>query len=273
MKNILVTYDMTRGAREHLTANVPGTFTFHTRPAKNELQSADVIIGEPSAGELDETKQNITLITLDQKENYRIPAFSFYDHLIERASDWMLASILEHVFRFPEYIAAQKQCDWAPLLDSSLRNMVVISAADDQISHTLADRLKVFGCEVRIVPGIDDDSLRSADVLCLHVLANDPSYCALSAEMLKKMKNGALLINCGCGAAVNEDDLVSVLHDGHYLHACIDQTQVMPLPRNHPLWSLDSVRLTPQTVFNPSSPSFLSFIEKTVSQESLNHGC
>ena len=47
----------------------------------------------------------------------------------------------------------------------------------------------------------------------------------------------------------------------------------MPLPRNHPLWSLDSVRLTPQTVFNPSSPSFLSFIEKTVSQESLNHGC
>ena len=273
MKNILVTYDMTRDAREHLTANVPGTFTFHTRPTKNELQSADVIIGEPSAGELDETKQNITHITLDRKENYRIPAFSFYDHLTERASDWMLASILEHVFRFPEYIAAQKQCDWAPLLDSSLRNIVVISAADDQISHTLSDRLKVFGCEVRIVPGIDDNSLRSADVLCLHALANDPSFCALSAEMLKKMKNGALIINCGCGSALKEDDLVSVLRGGHHLYACIDQTQVMPLPRNHPLWSLDSVRLTPQTLFNPSSPSCLSFIEKTVSQESLNHGC
>ena len=266
MKNILVTYYMSREARENLTASIPGTFTFHTHPTKEELQSADVVVGEPSNAQLDDMKSDASLITLDKKQNYRIPVYSFYDSLTERASDWMLASILEHVFRFPEYIAAQKHCDWAPLLDRSLRKMNVVSVGDDEISHLLAKKLAMLGCDLQIENTIDDIVLMSADVLCLHALANDASYRVLSTELLKKMKSGALLINCGSGSAVNEDDLVSVVHDGHSIHACLDQTSVIPLPRNHPLWSMDGVRLTPQAVFNPSSPAFISFIGET-----LNH--
>lgn len=274
MNNILITYPMTAPAKKLLTQSlIESNLVFHTQPTIQQLHQADILIGEPTSKQIENSGHAISLITMNKEENYSIPAFSCYSSLAERAADWMLASILEHVFRFAEYIAAQKLCDWAPLHDSSLRQVRICSIGDDIVSRLLAERLRVCGNELQIVSGIDDAVLSSADVLCMHASANDAAFHVLSVEMMKKMKSGALILNCGSGSAVKEDDLVSVLRDGHHLYACIDQTDVMPLPRNHPLWSMETVRLTPQIVFNPSSEAFLSFIEKNVSQEMAGNEC
>ncbi|WZO95799.1 D-2-hydroxyacid dehydrogenase [Isosphaeraceae bacterium EP7] len=67
------------------------------------------------------------------------------------------------------------------------------------------------------------------------------------AETLAHLRPSSYLINIGRGAIVVLDDLVSALKAGQLAGAALDVFEVEPLPRNHPLWSLPNVILTPHT--------------------------
>jgi phosphoglycerate dehydrogenase-like enzyme len=69
----------------------------------------------------------------------------------------------------------------------------------------------------------------------------------LSAERLRAIPKGALLINVSRGALVDEEALVAALRDGHLRGAGLDVFATEPLPGDHPLWNLPNVLLTPHT--------------------------
>jgi phosphoglycerate dehydrogenase-like enzyme len=64
-------------------------------------------------------------------------------------------------------------------------------------------------------------------------------------ERLRKMKRSAYLINISRGAIVVLDDLVAALEAGEIAGAALDVFQIEPLPRDHPLWTMPGVLLTP----------------------------
>ena len=59
------------------------------------------------------------------------------------------------------------------------------------------------------------------------------------------MKEGAVLINVGRGAVVDEAALIDALESHHLKGAALDVFATEPLPPTHPLWSLDNVLLSP----------------------------
>ncbi|MCH9672426.1 MAG: D-2-hydroxyacid dehydrogenase [Gammaproteobacteria bacterium] len=65
------------------------------------------------------------------------------------------------------------------------------------------------------------------------------------AEMFAEFKDGAYFINIGHGGTVVTDALVDALVNGKLAGAGLDVTEPEPLPRNHSLWQMPNVIITP----------------------------
>jgi phosphoglycerate dehydrogenase-like enzyme len=65
------------------------------------------------------------------------------------------------------------------------------------------------------------------------------------AVFFAKMKPSAYFINVARGGSVVTSALVDVLKSNRIAGAALDVTDPEPLPRNHPLWALSNVIITP----------------------------
>jgi len=106
--------------------------------------------------------------------------------------------------------------------------------------HTTPERAVELGVELTDL----DDLLARSDVINLLCGLTEETYHMINAERLRRMKDGALLINVGRGALVDEDALVAELQTGR-ISAALDVFEVEPLPVDSPLRKLPNVILTP----------------------------
>jgi len=90
-----------------------------------------------------------------------------------------------------------------------------------------------------------EELLRRSDVVSLHLKLTEQSRHLIGQTELSRMKPGAVLINVGRGALVDEEALAAALGSGHLGGAGIDVFQVEPLPPGHPLRDCEQVILTP----------------------------
>jgi phosphoglycerate dehydrogenase-like enzyme len=65
------------------------------------------------------------------------------------------------------------------------------------------------------------------------------------AREFNSMKSSAFLINLGRGEILDEEALIEALKNRKIAGAALDVFQEEPLPKHHPLWSLEDVILTP----------------------------
>ncbi|WP_374118424.1 hydroxyacid dehydrogenase [Streptomyces sp. 8L] len=89
-----------------------------------------------------------------------------------------------------------------------------------------------------------DTLLAGSDVVTVHAPATPLTHRMLDARRLALMRPGALLVNTARGSLVDTQALTPHLVSGR-LDAVLDVTDPEPLPRDHPLWDLPNVFLTP----------------------------
>lgn len=116
--------------------------------------------------------------------------------------------------------------------------------------------LHVAGVDVRPAP-VSGSSCVVSPFEALDALLADSDFVVIAAphtprtaglfdaSTLAKMRRTAVLINIGRGAIVRLDDLARALVDGTIAGAALDVYEVEPLPREHMLWGLPNVILTP----------------------------
>jgi len=90
-----------------------------------------------------------------------------------------------------------------------------------------------------------DALLEQADFVSLHVPLNDATHHLINAEALSMMKPTAVLVNTSRGAVVDMDALYTALNARGIFAAALDVTEPEPLPRDHPLFELDNIIITP----------------------------
>jgi len=132
------------------------------------------------------------------------------------------------------------------------------------IPRALAPKAKAFGLRVvthdPYVPqqalaaaGVEsvsfDRLLEISDFVSIHAPLMPATRGLFNAEVFRKMKTGALLINTARGPLVDEDALVSALDSGRLGGAALDVVAVEPLPKDSRLIGRDNVILTPHTAF------------------------
>ena len=103
-------------------------------------------------------------------------------------------------------------------------------------------------CQEVGVGYVDKDTLfRDSDAISIHLVLGDRTRGLVGAKEFALMKPTAYLINTSRGPIIDEAALIEALGDGTIAGAGIDVYDVEPLPRDHPLRSLDNAILTGHT--------------------------
>lgn len=88
-----------------------------------------------------------------------------------------------------------------------------------------------------------DELARISDVISIHAPSIPETRHMINADLLRIMKDDAILINTARGALIDEDALVAELRRGR-LFACLDVTDPEPPAADHPFRTLPNCVLT-----------------------------
>ena len=97
-----------------------------------------------------------------------------------------------------------------------------------------------------IVSADFDTVIRQADFLSLHLPLTDETKYIISADVLKVMKKGAVIVNTARGGLIDEAAAYELLVSGHLGGLGLDVFEDEP-PKESPLFRLENVVLTPHT--------------------------
>jgi len=209
------------------------------------------------------------------------PAGYYYPELIahpvvvtnfrEIYNDHIGAHILAFVLAFARglhhYLPLQLRREWKPLpLDSGVIHLPEATAlivGVGGIGSEAARLLAAFGVRVMAVdarrrdapPGVVkldgpdalDSLLPHADFVILTVPHTPATEGFMHRARFRQMKRSAFFINIGRGMTTRLADLVQALQAGEIAGAALDVFEEEPLPKDHPLWTLPNVLITPHT--------------------------
>lgn len=90
-----------------------------------------------------------------------------------------------------------------------------------------------------------DTVVREADFLSIHTPLTETTRHLVNADLLRKMKKTAILINTARGAVVDQAALYTALREGWIAGAALDVTDPEPIALDDPLLTLDNCIITP----------------------------
>ncbi len=164
----------------------------------------------------------------------------------------LILASLNHV---PAWVAAQHRGEWHdPGPRPMLSGKTVLLLGYGAVGEALATMLAGFGVRLlrvarRARPGIAPvsqfpDLLPDADVVVVAAALTDQTRGLVDDGVLRRMRDGALLVNLSRGQLVDTGALLSHLQSGR-IRAALDVTDPEPLPPDHPLWTCPGVLISP----------------------------
>ncbi len=169
-------------------------------------------------------------------------------------AEWVVTAILAALRQFDHFAREQAVAHWDYRFTDCLDGKTVLIVGYGAIGAAVEQRLAGFELEVRRVarnprPGVAAVSdlprlLPAADVVVVLAPVTPDTIGMVDAEFLRRMHDGALLVNAARGSLVVTGALLAELQRGR-LRAALDVTDPEPLPPGHPLWTAPNVLITP----------------------------
>lgn len=119
------------------------------------------------------------------------------------------------------------------------------SGFDMHVLYHNRNRAEDAEAELDVVYAPLDELLATADFVTLNVPLTPETKGMIGRKELQTMKSTAFLINVARGGVVDHDALVEALENEWIAGAALDVTQPEPLPRDHPLLTMNNVVIAP----------------------------
>ena len=259
---------------------------------QEDVAAADVIFG------------NVPPALLDNAPNLKWLHLSSagtdgYMHLIDRGvtltnstgayndsiAEFMLAFTSALCIGLQGYVRNQQQGIWARNgWAKTILGSTVVVLGCGAIGTAYAKRMHDLGAYVigvrrnptnYLPAGVDemvtmeeaDDVLPRADIVAM-IMPNTPETINfMDSRRISLLKDGALLVNCGRGNALDPDALYDALCSGKLDGAAMDVAYTEPLPADDKLWSAPNLLITPHVAggWRPGGDSS-PHMAKTVAQ-------
>ena len=202
----------------------------------------------------------------------------FYKELIEHPvvvtnprgiySDYIGNHVMTYLLalskRCPDFFEAQKRKEWDKgankhkVIHLNKASVMIVGAGGigQEVGRLCkAFNMKVIGVDPKydklenfdevIKPDKLDDFLESIDVLVTTVMHTPETQNLFNLDLFRKMKPTSIFINIGRGKTTSLDDLVYALENNIISGAGLDVFEEEPLPKNHKLWNIPGVIITP----------------------------
>ncbi|GGQ34830.1 MULTISPECIES: D-2-hydroxyacid dehydrogenase family protein [Streptomyces] len=108
--------------------------------------------------------------------------------------------------------------------------------------HLTEERTDEVGVELA---ASKNELLRTSDFVSLHLVLGDTTRGLLGAPELALMKPTACLVNTSRAGLVDQDALLTALHEGRIAGAAVDVFDTEPLPAGHPMRTAPRLLATP----------------------------
>lgn len=115
-----------------------------------------------------------------------------------------------------------------------------------------------------------EEQLKRADIVALILPESVDTKGLFSKEKFSLMKKGSVLINAGRGSVLCTDDFYDALNNGPLYGAGIDVTDPEPLPKDHKLWSVKNLMITPHKAGGYNLPETFERIIR-IAARNLSH--
>ncbi|OOM80855.1 D-2-hydroxyacid dehydrogenase [Clostridium sp. BL-8] len=291
VSNILVLLPINEKQKMLIESAVPNAkYTYETYDTVNKkiVQSADIIIGNPPAEMLSDST-NLKWLQLNSagsdayikkgvlnKGVVLTNATGAYGLAI---SEHMIGVLLQIFKKLHVYRNNQKLHLWKDEGEvKSIYGSRVLIIGLGNIGEEFAKRVKAFGAytigvrrsnsrkpdcidELYLMDKIDE-LLPKVDVVALSLPSTKETYKMFSMERLKCMKKGAVLLNVGRGNVLDTEALCDLVESGHILGAGLDVTDPEPLPKDHRIWDIENIVITPHISGGYHIPETLDKIVK-----------
>ncbi|MBO4869794.1 MAG: 2-hydroxyacid dehydrogenase [Clostridia bacterium] len=284
MKKILLTNKYSGAPEKIVKSEVPAGFEIiflseQTQKALlDEAADADYILaggrlkitGEvlERAGKLRMIQRSgvgLDALDLDAIRQRGIPLYVNQGVNAESVAEHALLLILACLRRLPTICADTKNGIWKKqeqgVKTSELRGKTVGIIGMGNAARTLVGLLRPFHvnilysdlfrapAEFEAENGMtytDTDKLLSdSDIVSIHCALTEETRGLINAESIRRMKNGAILVNTARGEIVEPEALAEGLESGLLSYAALDVHAKEPIPEDYPLKDIDNVILTP----------------------------
>lgn len=242
-------------------------FSFGDR--KNDIGSAEVVIGEPRTERIREAKNlKFVQMTWAGADIYTRGGFPQGIKIANASgafgpviAEYVIGAILCVYRRFPEYIENQKERIWRDAgAERTIEGKTALILGTGDIGSNIAKRLSAFGTknigirrtgepaqyfdEMHTLSNIDS-LLPHADLVIGCLPNTKETGHILNYDRLCLMKSDALVINVGRGSLIDTDALIRALEERRIAGAILDVLENEPLAADSPLWKMPNVLITP----------------------------
>ncbi len=181
------------------------------------------------------------------------------DGLGEGMTEWVTAQVLRHHLDIDQHILGQDGI-WRSAAPPLARDRTVAILGLGALGRSCAGALNTLNFNVigwsrrqKDLPGITCYSgqeglntlLSQTQILVLLLPQTAQTAHIINAQSLACLPKGAIIINPGRGALIDDEALLAALDSGHIAHATLDVFTQEPLPAAHPYWAHKKVTVTP----------------------------
>ncbi len=183
-------------------------------------------------------------------------------------SEYVIGAMLAFAKGLPRALRAQQERAWRPFWPDELDEKTVGVLGVGAIGARVVELAKALGMRVLALrrsaerrmtgaeagfPGADEMLppsdltylLQESDYVVVALPLTPESRGLIGEAQLRSMKPGAVIVNIGRGAILDEQALVAALKEGTVAGAALDVFQQEPLSGESELWGLENVILTP----------------------------
>lgn len=179
--------------------------------------------------------------------------------LEEGMVEYVTGHVLRHHLGMDRYIVGTGN-EWDPVVPPLARDRTVAMLGLGALGQACAQALVALNFDVlgwsrsaRDVPGVRCHNgpeglsavLRQAEIAVLLLPLTEATENLMNRESLALLPCGAVLINPGRGALIDDDALLEALESDRIAHATLDVFRTEPLPEDHPFWAHPRVTVTP----------------------------
>jgi glyoxylate/hydroxypyruvate reductase len=194
--------------------------------------------------------------------------------LTEGMVEWVVGHTLRHHLGMDRHIVNPDRL-WDPTCPPLARERPVTVLGMGALGSACAAALRALNFPVTgwsrtpkpgCLNGLDGlrQALSTARIVVTLLPKTPDTENLLNAERLALLPKGAVILNPGRGALIDDEALIAALDAGHVAHATLDVFRVEPLPLDHPFWSHPKVTVTPHIAADTRASSASRVIAENI---------
>ena len=209
--------------------------------------------------------------------------------LTEGMVEWVVGHALRHHLGMDRHIVNPGRV-WDPVCPPLARERPIAMLGMGELGTACARALSALNFPVtgwsrspKAVDGIPclhgsaglDQALAKAQIVVTLLPKTPETENTLNARTLSLLPEGAVILNPGRGALIDDDALLAALDAGKVGHATLDVFRMEPLPQDHPFWAHPRITVTPHIAADTRAYSasrvIAGNIRRAVAGEALLH--